>query len=118
MKILPFILLLVLVGCGDSNGLGPQMSHQINQWVPDGTRLVTARQTMEQHEFTCTVTTYGSKSEMPAGSDISWWDNGSGATNVSVLKCRRNDTNAIYEATLTAVNGKMQGGVWLFTTRH
>jgi hypothetical protein len=123
MKISPFILLVVLIGCGRSDTPNPasQMSQQIQQWVPKGTSVAAARQIMEQHQFVCTVGSYDSKAAMPSGSDPLWWDAGgfigkSGktlpVTNVTLLTCTRADTNSdvwAYDVTLTGVDGEFDG---------
>jgi hypothetical protein len=123
MKIVPFILLVALIGCSHSETASPalQMSRQIQQWVPKGTPLAAARQAMEQHQFVCTVDSYASRAAMPPGSDPLWWNVGSfisrdgktlPVTNVTILTCKRADTNfgvCAYEATLTAVDGEFDG---------
>jgi hypothetical protein len=123
MKVLPFILLVVLVGCSRQvpSNTASQMSHQIQQWVPRGTRVAAVRQIMEQHQFVCTVGSYESRAAMPPGSDPKWWDvegyiTSGGetlpVTNVTILTCKRADTTNdawAYDATLTAVDGEVDG---------
>ena len=115
MKALPFILLVVLIGCSRTQtpSLGSQMNQQIQEWVPKGTSVAAARQIMEQHQFVCTVGSYDSKAAMPPGSDPLWWDAGSyrgmPVTNVTILTCKRVESNMTYYATLSAVNGEIDG---------
>ena len=123
MKLLSFILLVALVGCSRQVPLNTasQMSQQIQQWIPKGTRVAAVQQIMEQHQFVCTVGSYDSRAAMPPGSDPKWWDVGSyitsggktlPVTNVTILTCKRADTTNdvwAYDATLTAVDGEFDG---------
>jgi hypothetical protein len=116
MKFLPFILIFALAGCSQPENPATQLSHQIQEWVPAGTPLASARQIMEQHQFACTVSSYDSKSAMPSGSDTIRWDTGiirdgkpAALTNLSLMTCSRTETNGsvlVYEATLTVLNGE------------
>ena len=123
MKTLPFILLVALLGCSHSESPNPatRMSQQLQQWVPKGTPVSTARQLMEQHQFVCTVGSYDSRAAMPPGSDQGWWAVGSfitsdgktvPVTNITILTCKRADTTndvCSYEAILTSVDGEFDG---------
>jgi hypothetical protein len=131
MKILPYILLVALIGCSRSEKPNPasQMSQQIQQWVPKGTPVAAARQIMEQHQFVCAVGSYDSKAAMPPGSDPLWWDVGGfisrdgktlPVTNVTILTCTRADTNSVawsYYATLVTADGEFDGR-FLVSARH
>jgi hypothetical protein len=95
-----------------------QMSLQIQHWVPKRTSVAAARQIMEQHQFVCAVGSYDSRAAMPPGSDPFWWKVGSfigrdgktmPVTNVTLLSCKFDNTNEIWEATLSAVNGETDG---------
>src|SRR5208283_4336756 len=120
MKLLPFILMFALAGCSQPDNPAKQMSHQIQEWVPAGTSLASARQNMEQHQFACTVGSYDCKAAMPPGSDTIRWDTGiirdgkpAALTNLSLLTCNRTETNGrvlVYEATLTVLNGETDSG--------
>src|SRR4051794_33167699 len=100
MKMLPFILLLALVGCDRSGeqAMLTQTSEQVRQWVPTGASLAAARQTMEQHQFSCSVTSYGSLEQMklvrPKEAGI-WWGSiirdhaTQTVTNVTDLECKQ-----------------------------
>jgi hypothetical protein len=131
MKLSPFILLVALVGCSRQAppNAASQMSQQIQQWIPKGTRVAAAQQIMEQHQFVCTVGSYDSRAAMPSGSDPKWWDVGSyitsggktlPVTNVTLLNCKRADTNGVawaYEARLTAVDGEFDGSYLVTANR-
>ena len=118
MKLPPFILMFALFGCArsDSDNPASHTSRQIEEWVPPGTSLALARQIMEQHQFACTVVSYDSKAAMPPGADTLRWDTGiirdgkpESVTNLTLLICRRNETNGgvwVYETTLTVLNGE------------
>ena len=118
MKLPPFILMFALFGCArsDSDNPASHTSRQIEEWVPPGTSLALARQIMEQHQFACTVASSDSKAAMPPGTDTIRWDTGiirdgkpESVTNLSLLICRRNETNDgvwVCEATLTVLNGE------------
>jgi len=123
MKALYIIALLAAAGCSQPES---QVSHlsQIKQWMPDGSSLASARQVMEQHQYSCSVTCFDSREKMPAvlGADKSLWDHGvlknnkvETATNISLLTCRSIQTNSdgvwAYEATLTFVNDKLSGSL-------
>ena len=127
MKFLPFILMFALAGCSQPENPATQMSHQIQEWVPAGTALASARQIMEQHQFACTVGSYDSKAAMPPGSDTIRWDTGvlkdgryAALTNLSLLTCSRTETNGsvlVYEATLTVLNGETDSGLTVSSRR-
>jgi hypothetical protein len=121
MKILPFMLVVALVGCGRSDDPGvPQttsyMERQIQEWIPAGTPLAVAMQIMEQHHFACRVASYDSKAAMPPGSGTIRWDTGiirsgkaAAVTNLSLLTCSRSIPNggaSVYEVILTVLNGE------------
>jgi hypothetical protein len=111
-----------LVGCSrtESSNMATRMNRQVEQWIPSGTSSSQIRHTMEQHQFSCADGSYNSRAEMPQGSDPLWWDIGYvrrgsktvSVTNVSILTCKRNDTNGdvwAYEARLTLVDGEFDG---------
>jgi hypothetical protein len=78
MKLLPFILLFSLLGCGHRELASERATRQIQQWVPAGTPIAAARQIMEHHRFTCLVTSYTNKQGMVQGTvedaDAHYWD--------------------------------------------
>ena len=123
MKALYIIALLAAAGCSQPDS---QVSHlnQIKQWMPDGSTLASARHAMEQHQYSCSVASFDSREKMPVvlGADKSLWDLGvikndkvETATNLSLLTCRRVQTNSdgvwAYEATLTFVNDSLSGSL-------
>ena len=116
MKTLPFILLLALVGCNRSGqeAMLTQSSEQVRQWVPMGTSLATARQTMEQHQYNCSVTSFNSVEEMQRvlPNDIGIWKEMvirdqviHAITNVTYLECKRKPLVVL----LRLVNGETTG---------
>jgi hypothetical protein len=95
MKILPFLLLVALAGCGRPQSRARKMSEQILQWVPYGTPLTSARQIMEQHQFICSVVSFTNAAQMSNSADAVLWntivERGGQrfpVTNVSHLECR------------------------------
>ncbi|MDR3457570.1 MAG: hypothetical protein P4N60_09000 [Verrucomicrobiae bacterium] len=116
MKALPFILLLVLVGCNRSGQevMLAQTSAQVRQWVPTGASLTTARQTMEQHQFSCTVTSFASLEQMQRvrPKEIGIWQEKvirdhviQAVTNVTYLECKQDHLVVL----LQVVNGETMG---------
>ena len=69
MKLLTFILMLALVGCGSRESRDKQTAQQIRQWVPQWTSLQTTRQIMEQHQFACSIISYDSVAQMTNSPD-------------------------------------------------
>src|SRR5262249_46713204 len=100
MKTLPAILLLALVGCSHSDHdlMLRQTSEKVSQWVPMGTSLAVAQQTMEQHQFACSVSSYDSREQMQKEwpKDTAIWDERiirdhatQGVKNVTYLQCKQ-----------------------------
>jgi hypothetical protein len=120
MKILPFALMLVLIGCSPSEDQTTRMSRQIREWVPVGTSLVSARQILEQHQFTCSVDSYTNlEAMMREPLAIQWkplWTAGSfkngkieAVTNISILHCTGTDNGKTYRITMPTSNGEIDG---------
>src|ERR1700690_653295 len=108
MKILPFILLVTLIGCSRPESQAHTMGEQISQWVPDGTPLALAQQIMEQHQFICSVVSYDNAEQMSNSPDAVLWKtivvkDGQhfAVTNVSHLECKKPQCNI----TFSVVNG-------------
>src|SRR5690349_5694278 len=100
MKTLPFILLLAFVGCSHSEHdlVLRQTSEKVSQWVPMGTSLAVARQTMEGHQFTCSVSSYDSLEQMRRDrpKEIGWWNQRiirdhvtQDVTNITYVECKQ-----------------------------
>src|SRR5690242_6831631 len=95
MKLSPLILLIALIGCSRSETPNPasQMSHQIQQWVPDQASLVTVREIMEQHHFGCSVQSYTNSQATDVadgdilGQTVRIKGQAQVVTNVCYLKC-------------------------------
>ena len=106
-----------LVGCSRTENPATKMSHQVHQWVPDGTPLVAARQIMEQHQFTCTIDSYTNQAAMYDSAKGQWKDIvfdywNSTVTNISILKFHMTNStelNGKYSVTLRAINGRIDG---------
>jgi hypothetical protein len=112
MKILPFILLVALTGCSHPESRAQKMGEQISQWVPDGTPLASARQIMEQHQFTCSVASYTNAEQMAGSADAVLWStivtrDGQHfpVTNISHLECKTPQC----DITFTVINGEVSG---------
>jgi hypothetical protein len=112
MKLLPYILLFVLVGCGPSELQTRKLSEQISQLVPDGTPLASARQIMEQHQFTCSVVSYEKQSQTTNSADAILWTTfvvrdglRQAVTNITHLECKASRRRV----TITVVNGTTHG---------
>ena len=115
-KTLPFILLLALVGCDRTAQeaiLGKQ-SEQVRQWVPIGTALAKAQETMEQHQYRCSVISFDSVKQMQQvlPNDIGIWKETvirdqviQAITNVTYLECKREGLVVL----LRLANGEMRG---------
>ena len=111
MKILPFILVIALIGCSCSKSPAKKMAKELPQWIPTGTSLVAARQIMEQHQYVCSVVSYdnvGAINNKPhldaADLDAVQWTQvymqrsgeSEPATNISILRCDWTDSNDKY----------------------
>jgi hypothetical protein len=116
MKTLPLILLLAFVGCDRSgqDALLRKTSADVQQWVPMGTSLAVARQTMEQHQFTCSVSSYDSLEQMQRErpKDIEVWKEKiirdhviQPITNVTYLECKQGHLAVL----LRLINGETMG---------
>ena len=116
MKTLPLVLLLALVGCSRSeNNLKLlQTSEKVSQWVPMGTSLAVARQTMEQHQFACTVSSYDSREQMQKEwpKDTAIWNERiikdrviQDVKNVTYLQCKQGNLAVL----LQLINGETRG---------
>jgi hypothetical protein len=108
MKTLPFILLLALIGCSRSVPPDPLKHAEILKWVPLNSSLASARQTMEQHGYSCLVIT-NKKSKV-----IGWQPNDGSlpktffingvqqtVTNASSLICQQSHEEVLF----TLLNG-------------
>ena len=128
MKIIPFILIFVLVGCG--RGKAPESqstrtSRQIEKWVPDGKDLASAQQIMEQHHFICSTMSYTNADGMTHDAASIYWSQGivrdgetEIVTNITILICQDTDTNNKAKkcvARLPVVNGKTAGPLTVST---
>lgn len=118
MRILPIILLLALLGCGDRKRelASSRLSHEIQQWIPDGTPLASAQKILDQHQFTCSVTSYTNKQGMFQGGrqdldailwDTPLWVNGKSVPVTNVTHLAFDKTNA--GGVLTYINGEYSG---------
>jgi hypothetical protein len=116
MRILPFVMLLALVGCDDSEqeAMLRKTSKQVEQWIPMGTSLAVARQTMEQHQFRCSVASYDSVEQMKLvrPEEIGIWKESvirdhvmQDVTNVTDLECKKERL----WVNLRLVNGETMG---------
>jgi hypothetical protein len=116
MKTFSLILLLGLVGCNRSGkeAILAQSSEQVRQWVPMGSPLAVARQTMEEHQYKCSVTSFNSVEEMQRvlPNDIGIWKEMvirdrviHDITNVTYLECKREPLVVL----LRLVNGETTG---------
>jgi len=93
------------MGCSQSAQPAHRPGDQVLKWVPWGTSLESARQIMEQHEFTCSVVTYDGPEQMTntAQADAVLWNtveitNGVTyrVTNVAHLKCVKTNCTVIF----------------------
>ena len=112
MKILPFILLFALMGCGHSESQSRRLSEQISQMVPDGTSLASARQIMEQRKFACSVVSYDKVEQITNSADAILWTTfvvrdglRQAVTNISHLECK----SSRCQVTFTLLNGATTG---------
>jgi hypothetical protein len=89
-------------------------SAQVLQWVPMGTSLASARQTIEEHQFSCSVSSYDSLEQMKLErpKDIGIWKEEvirdhviQAITNVTYLECTQEHLVVL----LQLVNGKTMG---------
>ena len=123
VKLLPFILMLALAGCGNRESRDKQMAQQINQWVPMWTSLQTTRQIMEQHQFACSTISYDSIDQMSNSHGEAFRDEydlwtkfvdqkgkTQTVTNITHLKCQ----TAKFDVLFIIVNDKETG----FQIRH
>lgn len=92
MRTITLIMLLALTGCSHSSpplsGEPAQAASQIQSWVPVGTPLADARRIMEQHQFTCSVTTNGSFGDSKAA-DLLYCDRSVADSQVTPIVSRR-----------------------------
>ena len=122
MKMLFFVLALALAlaGCEPPESRGSRMGKQLSQWVPDGTPMASARQIMETHGFTCSITSFGSLEQMTnhdeAILDGHLWSailkrNGTTqpVTNLSYLDCKRTNNNRTCDVRFIFLNGEVEG---------
>lgn len=116
VKVVPFVLLLAFVGCDHSRGdaMLRKTSEQVEQWVPMGTSLGAARQAMEQHQFTCSVSSYDTVEQMKAAKprEIGIWNTSvirdhcsQFVTNVTDMECKQGQLVVL----LRLVNGQTMG---------
>ena len=120
MRILLFGLVLTLAGCSPSNPTVGGLGKETSKWVPDRTPLVSARQIMESHGFTCSTTSFGSLEQMTNRDDVvidgPMWNvilerNGrrQAVTNLSYLDCRRTNSNNTCDVRFILLNGQTEG---------
>jgi hypothetical protein len=113
MKHLPLVLMLALFGCGRAESPADQFSRQIQEWVPVGTPLLSARQVLEEHQFICTTVSYTNKETMVQDhQDSIFFTTGvirdgkvQAVTNVTILDFKNQSAGG----RLTAVNGQIVG---------
>jgi len=108
MKFLPFVLLVVLLGCSRSVPNAAPSIQQLLRWVPLGTDLTSARQTMGQQQFTCAVVSYDKPEQMGGdpkaklfGGFVSKHGANQIVTNLTYLICTRSNV----EVRLCFANG-------------
>ena len=100
MRVLLFLVLVTLVGCGS-----PVTNEQVLVWVPMRTPLASARLAMEQHGFTCTVLSDEQRKKQDDG--LPWYgltlnttrQNGESletATNICYLDCQRGKVRIMF----------------------
>jgi hypothetical protein len=112
MKILPFVLLVALIGCSRSQPSALLTTDELWQWVPVGTSLDSARKTMEQHQFTCSVISYDKPEQMGGDREASIFGSlvvkdgvQQVVTNLSYLVC----TQSNVEVRICLANGVTRG---------
>jgi hypothetical protein len=108
MKILPFILVFALCGCGCSKSPAAKMGDDLRQWIPTGTSLQAARQIMEQHQYVCVVESYDnvksitnklSADDLNAVQQTQFYmqdPRNETVTNISILRCDWTDSKDRY----------------------
>ncbi len=95
------------------------MGRQLKEWVPDRSPLASAKQTMQSHGFTCTVTSFSSLEQMTnrddAISDGPLWKvilqrDGvrEAVTNLSYLDCKRTNPTPC-DVRFILLNGQVEG---------
>jgi hypothetical protein len=93
------------------------MGQQLTQWVPYGTSLATAQQTMQSHGFACSTASFDGPEEMTNRHDTALdgplWGlivekNGkrSSVTNIAYLDCQRTNRAAPCEVRFILLNGE------------
>jgi hypothetical protein len=123
MKTLTLILLLALIGCSRSESPAQKASKQIQQWIPTGTSLASARQIVEQHGFTCSTISYDSMKAITNDPDAIQWtkefilkhQKTEVVTNISVLKSVWTDSKnqrSQCSAGWVVINDKTMGLMW------
>ena len=122
MKTLPFILLLALIGCSHSESPAQKASKQIQQWIPAGTPLASARQIVEQHGFAYSIISYDSMEAITNDPDAIQWarefrlsHKTEAVTNISVLKSDwtdDKDKRSQCKAGWVVINDKTMGLMW------
>jgi hypothetical protein len=112
MKILPFVLLVALIGCSRSQPSALLTTDVLSQWVPVGTSLGSARQTMEHHQFACSVISYDKPEQMGGDREASIFGSlvvkdgvQQVVTNLSYLVC----TQSNVEVRICLANGVTRG---------
>ena len=111
MKILPLILVFPLIGCSCSKSPAEKMADELPQWIPSGTSYEVARQTMERHQYVCSVVSYDNVSAITnkphpdaAALDAVQWmqvymqksGESESVTNISILRCDWTDSTNKY----------------------
>ena len=123
MKTLTLILLLGLIGCSRSESPAQKASKQIQQWIPTGASLASARQIVEQHGFTCSIISYDSIEAITNDPDAIQWtkefilknQKTEAVTNISVLKSDWTDSKnqqSRCKAGWVVINDKTQALMW------
>ena len=119
MKYLPLILMFAIFGCGRTGSPSEDLNQQILEWVPAGTPLSSARQILEQHQFTCTVVSYTNMEAMvrdhqdafPFTTGVLRDGKIQAVTNVSILHFKSQKA----EGRLTSVNSQFTGDLIVMT---
>jgi hypothetical protein len=119
MKLLPFILIITLIGCSRTESPTHRINRQIQQWIPEGTSLASARQILEQHQFTCSVVSYDNIEAITNNPDAVKWATlfakTEAVTNISLLNGDWTDKNNITnrcKAGWIIINNKTVGLMW------
>lgn len=122
-----FVILLVLISLAGVGWLyqlcsvkikSAKIDSQLHEWIPEGTPVASARQIMEQRQFTCSVVSFDNIRAITNNPDAVQWTQNfilenrktEAVTNISVLNCydQRNRCSAGW----LAINNRMLGLMW------